>query len=78
MPVYLLDESVMVDVLYEEKDCDFKDNICMTICEDCPDEEKIFRAELSNIYMTVNQARQLARLLVSAAEQSEEACPEEE
>lgn len=74
MPIYLLDESLMINIFYEHKDCDFPDNICMSITEDCPEEEKVFKAEQSNLYLTSNQARQLAGALNQAALLSEQAC----
>jgi len=74
MPIYLLDESLMINIFYEQKDCDFPDNICLSITEDCPEEEKVFKAEQSNLYLTSNQARQLAGVLNQAALLSEQAC----
>ena len=76
MPIYLLDDTLMVKIFYESKDCDFEDNICFSFYEDCPDEEKIFRAGQSNLYLTARQARQLARAFIAAAEASEKACPD--
>jgi hypothetical protein len=74
MPIYLLDESLMINIFYEPKDCDFRDNICLSIIEDCPEEERIFKAEQSNLFLTSNQARQLASALNKAALLSEKAC----
>jgi hypothetical protein len=74
MPIYLLDESLMINILYEPKDCDFHNNICLSIIEDCPEEEKIFGAEQSNLYITPLQARALASALSNAAHLSEKTC----
>jgi hypothetical protein len=74
MAVYLLDKSVKVEIYYEEKDCSFEDNICASFLERCPEDEKIFRAIETNIYLTAKQARQLAKQLLAAAETSERAC----
>ena len=74
MPVYLLDESLSVEIFYEEMDCDYQDNICIKIIEDCPSIEKLFRVEESNIFITAKQSRKLAQILLQAAEESENAC----
>ena len=67
MPIYLLDESLMINIFYEQKDCAFSDNICLSIIEDCPEEERIFKAEQSNLYLTSEQARHFASALNRAA-----------
>jgi hypothetical protein len=56
MPVSLLENSLKVDIFFEESDQDFEDDICISIREDCPDEEKIFRADETNIFVTPDQA----------------------
>lgn len=76
MVVYLLDDSVQVKVFYEKKDCSFEDNICVSFHEDCPEEEKIFISEVTNIYLTCNQARQLAQALEKAIAESQKDCKE--
>lgn len=70
MPIYLLDETLSVKVYYDQVDCEYEDNICISILEDCPDEEKIFRAGETNIYLTREQARQLGRALLEVADES--------
>ncbi len=67
MFVLLLDNSVKVEVYCDEMDRDYEDNICVSFVETCPDEEKIFRANETNIYLTPQQAEQLGDLLVRAA-----------
>lgn len=67
MFVFLLDNSVRVEVYCEEMDSDFEDNICVSFVESCPEDEKIFRADETNIYLTPKQAEQLGNLLVRAA-----------
>jgi hypothetical protein len=74
MPILLLDDSLSVDVFYDQFDCAFDDNICVSLIEDCPEEEKIFRVEETDIYLTPTQARDLAGALLRAAEASEKAC----
>lgn len=74
MAIYLLDDSLEVEIYYEGKDCEFEDNICLSIQEDCPEEERIFRADQVNLYLSAKQARQLGEAFLAAAEESEEAC----
>jgi hypothetical protein len=68
--IYLLDRSLKVDVYYEPEDRNFNDNICISFCEECPDYEKIFVADETNIYLTSEQARQLAEALLQATFES--------
>ncbi len=74
MAVYLLDDSLKVDVYYDQKDCEFEDNICLSVFEECPEEEKLFRAGQTNLYLTSEQARLLGQALIEAAAKSEQAC----
>jgi len=70
MAVYLLDKSLKVDICYEDNDSDYDDNIRICIVEECPDEEKIFIHDETNIYLLPDEANQLARLLDAAAQAS--------
>lgn len=74
MPIFLLDDSLKVDIFFEPVDSEFNDNICMCIEESCPPEEKIFRYDETHIYLTPRQARQLGEALLSAAEEACEGC----
>ena len=76
MTISILDNSLKVGVFFEEKDCEFDDNICVSFDEKCPDEERIFRGEKTYIYLTVKQAHQLAKALEKAAQASEQYCSE--
>ena len=67
MFVFLLDNSVKVEVYCDKMDDAFEDNICVSFVETCPDEEKIFRADETNIYLTPEQAEQFGSLLIDAA-----------
>jgi hypothetical protein len=71
MPVFLLDESLKVDVYFDPDDTNFEDDICVCFSESCKEDEKIFKVEESHIYITPQQARQLAEALLKAAEQSD-------
>ena len=70
MVVSLLDNTLKVNVFYDPADGDLRDNICVCIQEDCPDEERIFRADETNIYLTAAQASALSAALPDAAERS--------
>ena len=70
MAIFLLDDTLQIEVHYESEDEDLRDNICLRILENCPDEERLFRAEETNIFLTARQARDLATALLNAAEHS--------
>lgn len=53
--ITLLDGSLKVAVYYEEADRHFDDSICLCFKEDCPEEEKIFKADETSIYLTPEQ-----------------------
>lgn len=67
MEMNLLDNSLKIEVFFDRQDETFSDNICLRIKEICPDEERIFRAEESNLYLTPQQACLLADSLLKAA-----------
>ena len=48
-PVYLLDDSLYVEVFFSEEDCDLEDNICLRVIESCKEEERIFRHDESQL-----------------------------
>lgn len=70
MTIYLLDHSLKIEVFYDHEDCDYQDNVCVVIEESCPDEERIFRFDELNLYLSSEEARQLAQALLNAAEES--------
>jgi hypothetical protein len=70
MPIYLVDDTLKIEVFYEPSDRQFEDDICLCIEESCPPEEKLFRADEVHIYLTPRQARQLGLALVQAAKMS--------
>lgn len=67
-PILLLDDSLQVEIQYECADSDLEDNICVRITESCPDEEKVFRHDESNLFLTNDQASALANALLKAVE----------
>jgi hypothetical protein len=70
MSIRLLEDSLKVNIYYDKTDCGFDDNICVSIVEDCPEEEKIFRAVETNMYLTPEQAIQLIQALTAATSES--------
>ncbi len=70
MPIYLLDHSLQIDIFYDRIDCEYEDNICLSIIESCPDDERVFRYDELNLYISPGEARQLAEALLKAADES--------
>lgn len=70
MAIYLLDNSLKIEIYYDETDIEYNDNICLSIVEECPVEEKLFYADETNIYLTPEEACELSRLLQAAAAHS--------
>ncbi len=70
MALEILNGSLVVNIFYDPKDREYEDNVCVCLKECGPDEEKILYAEETNVYLTVEQARELADLLRTAADQS--------
>jgi len=73
MTLLLLDESLHVQVFFEEPDCDFDDNICISLIEVCPDDEKLFIHDETNIFLTTEQAERFAKELLMAVKDSKRA-----
>lgn len=78
MGILILDDSLNVQIFYEESDAEFDDNVCICIKEDCLDEERIFRAEQTQIYLTVHEAKAFTQALIDAIEASEKHNPKTE
>lgn len=70
MAVYLLDDTLKVEIFLEPADREFEDNIRLNIVESCPFDEKLFCADEVNMFLTARQARQLGLALMLAAEKS--------
>lgn len=66
-PIYLLDDSLAVEIFYDQGDRTYTDNICVKITESCIEEEKVFRHDENNLYLTSEQACALANALMNAA-----------
>jgi hypothetical protein len=74
MSIYLLDNSLKVDVYYDPSDSEFKDNICICFIEECPEDERLFLAGESNIYLTPDEACQFAQALIKAIKDGHHQC----
>ena len=70
--ILLLDESLQVEVFFSNEDCDFEDNICLKVVESCPEEVKLFKYQESNLFLTRQQASDLAKALLAAVQCSED------
>lgn len=73
MAIKILNGSMNIEIFFDKQDREYEDNICVCIKETGPDDEKIMYARETNIFLTPEQARELARLLAQAAEQSSHA-----
>jgi hypothetical protein len=71
MKILLLDKTLVLDVYYEKSDSEFDDNVCICFTEPCDDEERLFRACETDIYLTADEARQLAHALIDVAQESD-------
>jgi hypothetical protein len=70
-PIFLLDDSLEVEIFFDKGDCGYKDNICLKITESCNEEEKVFRHDENNLYLTAEQAAALAAALTNAVKDSQ-------
>jgi len=71
MTFHLLDDSLQIDIFYECEDEDLEDNICISIIERCPPDERLLQAGETHIYLTPGEARSLGEALLAAANHSE-------
>jgi hypothetical protein len=69
-PVYLLDDSLSVEVFFASDDSDLEDNICLKIIESCKEDEKVFIHDESQLYLTRAQAQAIANALLAAIDKS--------
>jgi len=70
MDIWVLDDTLRISVFYDEEDCKFKDNICVSIYESCPEDEKIFIADETNIFLKRREAQYLIEALTQAVQKS--------
>jgi len=60
MELWLLDDTLHIKIFFEDTDQDLQDNVCVSIFESCPDEERILLHDETNIYLTPEDACRLA------------------
>jgi len=70
MAIELLNGSLNVDIFYDKSDKEYDDNICVVLKEFGPEDEKILYAGETNIFITPDEARKLAEMLLAAAQTS--------
>lgn len=70
MPIELLNGSLKIDVFFDPRDKEYEDNICVCLREFGPEDEKILYAGETNIFISTEEARALAEMLMSAADNS--------
>jgi len=56
MSISLLDGALQIDIYFDESDREFDDDICIQIVEDCPEDERVFKFDETNLYITPDQA----------------------
>ncbi len=70
MDLWILDDSLRISIFYDQEACGFSDNICVSIYESCPYEEKVLIADETNIFLNRDEAERLANMLLTAIQQS--------
>jgi len=70
MAIDLLNGSLNIDIYFDKEDKEYDDNICVSLKEYGPEDEKIFYAGETDIFITPDEARKLAEMLIAAAESS--------
>jgi hypothetical protein len=71
-PIHILDDSLEVEIFFDKGDCGYTDNICLKITESCEEEEKVFRHDENNLYLTAEQATALVTALTKAVKESQQ------
>jgi hypothetical protein len=70
MAIELLNGSLKIEVFFDNSDKEYDDNICLCLKEYGPEDEKILYAGETNLYITPDEARKMAAMLLEAAERS--------
>ena len=73
MSLELMNGNLVIEVFYDKQDKEYEDNICICVKEICPEDEKILYASETNLFITPEEARKLAEMLIDAAENSSHA-----
>jgi len=70
MAIELLNGSLKIDIFFDKNDKEYDDNICMCLKEYGPEDEKILYANETDLFITIEEARKLAEMLITAADNS--------
>ncbi len=70
MAIELLNGSLKIDIFFDKNDKEYDDNICLCLKEYGPEDEKILYAGETDLFITADEARKLAEMLIEAAESS--------
>jgi hypothetical protein len=70
MAIDILNGSLNVDIYFDKSDKEYDDNICVCLKEFGPEDEKILYAGETDLFITPEEARQLAAMFTEAAERS--------
>ena len=76
MSISILDNSIKIEIYYDESISDFDDDICIRLKEECPVDEKILISDITNIYITPEQACLLQLALQRALKDHRAICVE--
>jgi len=68
MAIELLNGSLKIDIFFDKNDKEYDDNICMCLKEYGPEDEKILYADETDLFITIEEARKLAEMLIAAAD----------
>ena len=68
MAIELLNGSLKIDIFFDKNDKEYEDNICMCLKEYGPEDEKILYANETDLFITIEEARKLAEMLIAAAD----------
>lgn len=71
MEINLLGGELIIKIFYQKDDEDFDDNICLSFLEPCSEEARVFHATETNLFITAEEARELAKILLISAEISD-------
>jgi hypothetical protein len=70
MAIEILNGSLKIDIFFDKNDKEYDDNICVCLKEFGPEDEKILYAGETDLFITTEEARKLAEMLIEAAENS--------
>jgi hypothetical protein len=71
MQIKLLDGALLLQISLEPADIEYDDNICLCFEEPCHEDERVFKADQTCLYLKAAEARKLAKALLDAAQESD-------